>query len=185
MKKNILLSIALFTCFATYCQNAFDVDYKDSKDSLISTLLAEYDYYNAKRFKIKQKLDSIKIDKRIELIKEIKGKWEFTNGVCPDCIMSKGEKKQKKYIEITRTHIIFYQDSISEKYITGKEKLKFSELFNSFSGLTTIIYSDKSAWDYSINKNKNYLSVSYIGKEKEEGLFLSVSGKYTLYYSRI
>lgn len=185
MKKIIWLCTILMSCFTISGQNIDNLKFENTKDSLTTVLLSEYDFYNFKRFKIRQKLDSIKLEKQIKLITQIEGQWEYIKGTCPDCIMSKDEKKVKRFIKITRKDIIFYEDSISEKNIITKEKLKFSDFMDSFSGLMNIVYSDKRAWNYVIDSTQNYLSASYIGNEKKEHISTIVSGNYTHYYKRI
>ncbi len=185
MRKKVLAGIAFIVCFTLFSQNIDDLEFTHTKDSLTSALLSEFDYLNSKTFKIKQKLDSIKIDKQIELISQLEGKWEFVKVVCQDCIISKAEEQTKKYIEITKKHIIFYKDAISEKHIVSKETLKFSDFIDSFSGLTTLVYKDKRAWNYTIDTTKTHVSASYIGNEKEGRIVTSVSGNYSYFYKRI
>lgn len=185
MKKIILCCTIIMACFTISGQNIDNLKFKNTKDSLTSVLLSEYDFYNSKRFKIKQKLDSIRLEKQIELITQIEGQWEYIKGACPDCIISKDEKKIKRFIKITRKDIIFYQDAISENNIIAKEQLRFSDYMDSFSGLTSIVYSDKRVWNFTIDTTQNYLYTSYIGNEKKDHISTVVSGNYTHYYKRI
>jgi len=99
MRKKVLAGIAYIVCFTLFSQNIDDLEFTHTKDSLTSALLSEFDYLNSKTFKIKQKLDSIKIDKQIELISQLEGKWEFVKVVCQDCIISKAEEQTKNILK--------------------------------------------------------------------------------------
>ena len=197
MKSKILLFLFLFSNQLIFSQSLTDTlrceniigkevsqtlfkyhNYKYLKSDTITTRLDSLE-------KIENKLDSLKIIDRKRLLKNISGKWKFIDSKCYGCIKTADTVKIKKFVVINNSHITFYNNKISKKSITRKEKINFTEKFYVFSTLTSLVFEDKYIWDFCTDKSKEYLRIVRSGEETNEGRSKYICGVSYEFYKRI
>jgi len=183
--RNILLTFTLLiSSQILFCQNIDEIEFEKTIKAETSIALNKFLYSKSKE-NIK-KLDSIKTIERKGLKENITGTWEFFNGECSCCVKVENTKKKTvKYIVITENEISFYDNKISEKNLTQTEIIEFTNQYDMFSDLTSLVYKDKNIWDFKVDKTNKYLKIYHSGNETENGRTSKVSGIVTQYYKRV
>lgn len=184
LNKALLTFIIVFTNQILFSQNKETLRFENTIKPEISNSIVNY-LFSQNEVNTHQ-LDSIKLAERELLKSKIIGLWKYEFSICPDCVKGKvRHKNMMKYILITDDYIIFYQKKVRSKNITRKEKVLFTDNFEYNTGVTDLVFEDKSIWCIQTNESNNYLKIYKSGYEIENTRSTYISGISANYYKRI